>query len=158
MALRPKLSISPAVSRVDSTGEPVYRVKIRNDRRWRAAIDVEVKAYLWLPGFYPNQTTTKIVDVGTSVSEPLVLPPQDSRVIRMRIAEAVATVGGDGRHEGTSSLETLLSGSGRPGQLRIWLTCTDGYSGQRRAFHARYSRGDISPRRFQAEGIGLAGM
>ena len=151
--LRPKLKISPEISRLwVGKGEPRYRFKVMNERKWRAAIDLEVDAYLWLPGFHERRkATTGIVHLKTN--KVLAIPPKANRLFTIDLRPAERRFEAAGKAFNPLSLESMLSG----GQLRLWVIATDSYSGHRRAFRARYAGTSTNDRLWKPESLELDG-
>jgi len=139
-ALRPKISISPEISRMKTgSGDVRYRLKVVNQRKHRAAIDIEADAYIWIPGFYERRKATNAI-IRVATSKPLAMSPGSSRLLSLRFDEARRRFEDAGSVFDDSSLETSLGN----GELRMWIIATDSYSGYRRAFRATYASSSIS--------------
>ena len=158
-SLRPKLDVSPFVSRsVGLNDEIHYRIKIMNARRTRNLVDVRTDAYLWIPGFWPSRPgNNNVVDVPTTSDELIGMRPGDNRILRFD-TEAVSVALTDHLNSqaiGSGSLEAMLSlGERSAAELRVWIAYTDAYSGVRRASLHRYTSDQIEMSLFAPTSVG----
>lgn len=151
-ALRAKLTIAPQISRFwkdDDTS--IYRVKLVNRRTRRSAIDIEVVVDAVLFGRVPRRPRTQqVLKVPTAMPSYPVLRAGGNRVINLRLGPLVEKAELEDAPKG-DELHALLSRDSKD-YIRVWVICSDGYSGQRRAFTQRFHLKDIVDRFWMAGG------
>ncbi|MBN4047627.1 hypothetical protein JYT71_01315 [Acidimicrobiaceae bacterium AH-315-P05] len=135
-ALRPSLEVSEHVSRVPAPDEypvpHVYRVKVRNRRRKRQAIDLTVICQLAIRGVYSNRpTAVGVYELEFENNLPKINPGSTHTFwLRLLSNPDLAGILPDdlvGRvRDGSIRLEELLALPGA--QLRFYVRCIDGFS------------------------------
>lgn len=144
--LRAKLTIAPQISRLwKDDGTSIYRVKLVNQRKRRSAIDIEVIVDAVLFGRFPRRPRTQqVLKVQTATPSYPVLRAGGNRVIILRLGPLMEKekLGDAPRGD---ELHALLSRDSRD-YIRVWVICTDGYSGQRRGFTQKFHVKDIVDR------------
>lgn len=145
--LRPRVEISPQMTRrLKRTGEGyVYRIKLVNRRRRRAAVDLHLYVDALLYGRFPGRGSTKrVLRIKTLTQDYGVLSPRGNRVVRLVLGGLPSRDDIDEPDEGVGALHQVLRDP--RDYVRVWLVATDSYSGRRSAFQRTYRLDDIVDR------------
>lgn len=152
--VRPRIDVSEHISRVkaaDPHRDYVYRIKIHNLRRYRAAIDLSVTCRFGAPGFFDDrETNVSNYTIKLGTTELHQLKARKSRIFQLRLHETpnlanrLTLTGsklGEKLREGTIRLEELLALD--KAKLSFSVLCSDSLSNTTSVFDREYRAGAV---------------
>lgn len=165
--IAPSIAISPEISRLAPPAgygsQHLYRVKVRNRRRWRRAIDLEFSCAFVLSGIYegrPDNLGSFPVPLDELASPRLL--PRSNRIAWIRLHEALEL---QERlppalqalfDNGSIRLEELLSLPSA--QIRFFVRCNDSFSGAPRLEERSYKAGCVALGPFAKDSVNIDEM